>query len=86
MNYSDYFNQNKLIMEYVNLGPQKYEPKHQEYIPIILWVILCIALFILCYLSYLCIANRLILYMENKNKNKSLTYLIIVDNHPVYDI
>ena len=69
-------------MDYVNLGPQIQQSKQAENIPIILWVILGIALFILCYLCYLYIANRIILYMENKHKiNNSLTTnLITIDN------
>lgn len=75
-------------MDYLNLGPQLQQPKHGENIPIILWVILGIALFILCYLSYLYIANRIILYMEkeHKNMNSLTTNLINVDNKPEYDI
>ena len=75
-------------MDYLNLGPQKQQPKQQDNIPIILWIILGIALFILCYLSFLYISNRIILYMVNKNKNNNdlKTILITANNQPEYDV
>jgi len=67
-------------VRYLNLGPQKEEPKQLEHIPIVLWIILGIALFIFIYLCYLYICNRVILYMASKaNKNNLKESLIAVE-------